>query len=98
MQKLQYIRRIVQNKYFLATVSFLVWMAFFDPKDWGLMDSRRLKLNELELSERTMVLRIKDAKKELALLKTSAQTIEKYARENYYMKKDNEDLFLVKTP
>jgi len=45
-----------------------------------------------------MLFRIKDAKKELALLKTSAQTIEKYARENYYMKKANEDLFLVKTP
>jgi cell division protein FtsB len=31
----------------------------------------------------------------LALLKTSAKTIEKYAREKYYMKKDNEDLFIV---
>ena len=35
--------------------------------------------------------------KELDLLKTNAQTIEKYAREKYLMKKDNEDLFIVNT-
>jgi len=29
------------------------------------------------------------------MLRTNAQTIEKYARENYMMKKDNEDLFIV---
>ena len=40
---------------------------------------------------------LKETRKELELLKTSAQTIEKYARENYYMKKDNEDLFIVNT-
>ena len=34
----------------------------------------------------------------LDLLKTNPQTIEKYARENYMMKKDNEDLFIINTP
>jgi cell division protein FtsB len=38
---------------------------------------------------------IKETRGELDLLKTNAQTIEKYAREKYYMKKDNEDLFIV---
>ena len=35
--------------------------------------------------------------KELDLLKTNALTIEKYAREKYMMKKDNEDLFIINT-
>ena len=40
-------------------------------------------------------LEITETRKELGLLKTNAQTIEKYAREKYLMKKDNEDLFIV---
>ena len=41
------------------------------------------------------VQQIADTRKELDLLMTNAQTIEKYAREKYMMKKDNEDLFIV---
>ena len=38
---------------------------------------------------------ISETNKDLDLLKTNPQTIEKYARENYLMKKDNEDVFIV---
>ena len=41
---------------------------------------------------------ITNAEKELQLLKNDAQSIEKYAREKYMMKKDNEDLFIVTPP
>ncbi|MBK7432733.1 MAG: septum formation initiator family protein [Chitinophagaceae bacterium] len=58
--------------------------------------TRRSKLQELKKSERHLVNEIAQTRKELDLLKTSAQTIEKYAREKYMMKKDNEDLFIVK--
>lgn len=88
---------VLKNKYFIAAVGFLVWMLFFDPKDWGLITSRNNKLKELKLSEQHLTLLIKDTKKELSLLKTDAASIEKYAREKFFMKKDNEDLFIVKT-
>ena len=88
---------VLKNKYFIAGVGFLVWMLFFDPKDWGLISSRNNKLKELKLSEQHLTLLIKDTKKELSLLKTDASSIEKYAREKFFMKKDNEDLFIVKT-
>ena len=45
-----------------------------------------------------MVKQIAETNKDLDLLKTNPQTIVKYARENYMMKKDNEDLFIVNTP
>jgi len=86
---------ILKNKYFIAIVLFLVWMIFFDPKDWRLINARSNKLSELEKSEKHLDNLIKDTRIELNLLKTNAQTIEKYAREKYYMKKDNEDLFIV---
>ena len=89
---------VLTNKYFIAGVGFLVWMLFFDPKDWGLMSARNNKLKELKISEQHLTLLIKETKKELSLLKTDAASIEKYAREKFFMKKDNEDLFIVETP
>jgi cell division protein FtsB len=85
----------IKNKYFIAVLLFFVWMIFFDPKDWTLIAARKNKLSELEKSEEQLENLIKNTRIELNLLKTNAQTIEKYAREKYYMKKDNEDLFIV---
>ena len=86
---------VLKNKYIIASILFIVWMLFFDPKDWGLINSSKNKLTELEKSEKQLDKMIKETRGELDLLKTNAQTIEKYAREKYYMKKDNEDLFIV---
>jgi len=73
-------------------------MAFFDPKDWGLLSARLDKLHDLQKSEQVLIKQIADTRVELNLLKSNAQTVERYSREKYLMKKDNEDLFLVKTP
>ena len=85
----------IKNKYIVAILLFVVWMLFFDPKDWTTISERQDKLEELQNSERVLTERIKNSRKELTLLKTSAETIEKYAREKYMMKKDNEDLFII---
>lgn len=98
MQYIHPILKVLKNKYVIASVAFLVWMLFFDPKDWGLITARNNKLSELKQSEKQLTLLIKDTRKELSLLKTDAASIEKYAREKFFMKKDNEDLFIVKTP
>ena len=87
-----------KNKYLIAAVFFVLWMLFFDPKDWSLIAARQEKLRELEKSEHQFNRQIAETRKELGLLKTNATTIEKYAREKYLMKKDNEDLFIVNTP
>jgi cell division protein FtsB len=88
----------VKNKYFIVSVLFVLWMLFFDPKDWGLINNRINKLHDLQESEKHLTQLITETRKELGELKTNAQTIEKYAREKYYMKKDNEDLFIVNSP
>ncbi len=98
MNSIKPILRLLKNKYLIATVAFLVWMIFFDPKDWGIMAARNSKYKELKESEKHLTLLIKDTKKELSLLKTDAASIERYAREKFFMKKDNEDLFIIKLP
>jgi len=95
MKFLTHIPNWLKNKYLLAGGFFVVWMVFFDPKDIPSGFERRSRLNELQSSERHLDELITDSHKELDLLKNNAQSIEKYAREKYMMKKDNEDLFVL---
>ncbi len=53
------------------------------------------KLSDLQKNEQHLAQQIAETQEELKQLKTNAQTIEKYAREKYLMKKDNEDLFII---
>lgn len=98
MKFLNHIPSWLKNKYLLTGSFFVIWMLFFDPKDIPSGFERRNKLNELQNSELHLDQLITDAGKELDLLNNSAQSIEKYAREKYMMKKDNEDLFILIPP
>ena len=88
-------KSILKNKFFIVTAFFLVWMGFFDPKDWSSIAEKKEKLQALTESEFNLRQKIKDTRSELNQLKSSAKTIEQYARENYLMKKDNEDIFII---
>ena len=85
----------LKNKYLLTGMAFLVWMLFFAKNDLFLQMERSKHSKELTKNEQYQSIQIIETHKELGFLKTSAQTIEKYARENYMMKKDNEDLFII---
>ena len=94
---LKLIPRWLKSKYFIAGVAFTVWMCFFDRNDLNLQWKRINELRNLQKSEKIMTELISGTKSELDLLKTSPSTLEKYAREKYLMKKDNEDLFIIAT-
>ena len=95
MKLLSHIPSWLKNKYLLTGVFFALWMFFFDPQDIGSDISHQSKLRELKKNEQHMNLLIAATRQQLEQLKTNAQTIERYAREKYMMKKDNEDLFIV---
>jgi cell division protein FtsB len=92
MKKLRY---IFTNKYLITGIAFAIWMMFFDRNDIPLQIRRIRELHTLKQSEKNMAVRIDETSKELELLKTNPETLEKYAREKYLMKKDNEDLYIV---
>lgn len=87
---------VIRNKFFLATLFFVIWMAFFDPKDWGNIASKKNELRQLQETEAALKQNIQTTKSALNALTSSAESIERYARENYMMKRDNEDIFVVK--
>ena len=92
---MQKFRRFFGNKYLITGIAFAVWMLFFDRNDITLQLKRVHELKKLKESEKVMDNRIGDTKQELSQLKTNPETLEKYAREKFMMKKDNEDLFIV---
>lgn len=89
------ILRGLTNKYFLASVFFIVWMFFFDHNDIVLGFKRRQELHELRDKKEYYQERIQSTREELNQLKQNASSLEKVAREKYMMKRDNEDLFII---
>jgi len=85
----------LRSKFFISFAAFTVWMLFFDERDVFTMNHHRQELRELQQSKKYYSDQINKEETELERLKNDPATLEKYAREKYYMKRDNEDLFLV---
>jgi|SRR6185312_8850272 len=93
--KLKKILGYLRNKYFTATLIFFVWICFFDRND--LISEIKLvyKIKKMK-AERTYYQQQTDATNEqLKELQTNPANLEKFAREKYLMKKDNEDVYVI---
>jgi len=87
----------LKNKYVLTALCFGVWILFIDDRDFVTTHFRHLKeLHKLEARKVYFEDQILTVRKELDQLKSNPGTLEKYAREKYLMKRDNEDLFVIK--
>jgi cell division protein DivIC len=79
----------------MASTAFVVWMLFFDRNDVFTQMERKSELNELKKSKAYFEKQIADNRRFSKDLQFNASAIEKYAREKYLMKRDNEDLFII---
>jgi|Wag4MinimDraft_19_1082662.scaffolds.fasta_scaffold01126_2 cell division protein FtsB len=86
---------LFKNKYLIATILFMVWMLFFDHNNIFLHLQYRKELNELKADKKYYQEQINLTRKEVDLIKSNPQAMEKVAREQYLMKKDDEDVFVV---
>lgn len=85
-----------KSKYILSLFVSAAWMMFFDDRDIVTTHFRHpQELLELQQSKTYYQQQINNTRTELQQLKLNTATIEKYAREKYFMKRDNEDLFVV---
>ena len=87
--------KILTNKYLLSTVFFVVWMLFFDQRDYFQERDRLEELKRLEAKKRYYVQEIAKTQQELIDLQNNPATLEKFAREHYLMKKDGEDIYII---
>lgn len=95
MKVISYILPIVRNKYLLSLIAFVIWMLFFDKNDIFTQMQRKRELRGLEESKAFYSGEIAKEKKVSEELRSNPAAIEKYARENYLMKRDDEDIFIV---
>jgi len=95
MKLLKRIPSYLRNKFILATIGFVVWMLFFDRNDVFTQAQRRGELNQLKRSKEFFEKQIAENRKFSNDLQFNASAIEKYARERYMMKRDNEELFII---
>jgi cell division protein DivIC len=85
---------IFKNKYFIAFTAFMVWMLFFDDNNFIEQFNRFQKLHQLKESSAYFNEKINAASTELKRRESDPSAYERIAREKYYMKKANEDVFI----
>lgn len=86
---------ILKNKYAITLTLFLGWIVFFDKNSLVNQYKDRQVLFELKKEKRYYQDEILNTRRQLNELLSDSRSLEKFAREHYLMKKDNEDIWLV---
>lgn len=82
------------NIYLLVTMFFIVWMLFFDTNSFRILWSLESKIDDLEQQKKELIRQIDEDRLMIQKLSDSIE-LEKFGREQYYLKKADEDIFIV---
>jgi len=85
----------VKNKFILTTFVFLLWMLVFDRSNWFYIIGELRSIHSLENEKEYFQKKIETDAEKFKELKTNDENLEKFAREQYLMKKSNEEIFIV---
>ena len=87
--------KTLANKYLIAFMVFSVWMIFIDDNNIFFLRKNVNKLKEYRVEKAYFLEKIKNDSIRLQEMKANAKNLEKFAREEFLMKKKNEDIFLI---
>ena len=90
-----FFKKYINNKYFYTGLAFVIWMVFFDQESFieqyklsqtvdGLESQKSFYLEEIEKNDQT-----------IKTLENDTAALERFAREKYYMKRDNEEVYVI---
>lgn len=90
-----FFRKYINNKYFYTGLAFVIWMLFFDQESF--IDQYHLSetLSDLEDQKTFYLDEIERNAVAIDMLENDTVRLEKFARENYYMKRENEDVYVI---
>jgi len=80
--------------YILILTAFVVWMVFFDTNSLRIHMELRNEIEKLEKQKKYLKEQIDQDKKVIEKL-SDPEELEKFAREQYYLKKKNEEIYLI---
>ena len=87
--------RVFRNFYVVATLVFLVWMVVLDSNNFIARYELSSKLGSLEDEKEYYEEKITEVQKDRDELFGDRESLEKFAREKYLMKKESEDIFVI---
>lgn len=82
------------NKYVLILVLFLIWMFFFDANNYFFHKELSDDIDALEDNKEFYKEEIQKDRSFIEKMKDSTE-MERFAREKYFLKKDNEDIYII---
>ena len=85
-----------KNKYVIVFVVLAVWLTFFDQNNFVYQYRLGKQIDELKSEKTFYEVEIQKLKEQREALSNDEEMLEKYAREQFLMKKPEEDLFLLK--
>lgn len=85
----------LKNRYSLTLIAFTVWMLFFDSNDAFMLYKLDSELQQIRSEKEYFEERIETTKADLDNLLNDNQKLEKFAREKYLMKNNDEDIFVI---
>ena len=85
---------ILTNIYILILTVFVVWMIFFDTNSLLIHMELKKEINKLEKQKEFLKEEIKKDKEIIDRL-SDPEELEKFAREQYYLKKKNEEIYII---
>ncbi|WP_406684738.1 septum formation initiator family protein [Seonamhaeicola sp. MEBiC1930] len=83
-----------KNIFILILVAFAVWMLFFDTNSWLIHHELNTDIEDLENEKEYYKKEIEKDNENIKKLSTE-EGLEKFAREEYYMKRENEEIFII---
>lgn len=83
-----------KNWFTLILATFIVWMLFFDANSWLIHHELNTDVEALENEKEYYKKEIEKDNKAIKKLSTP-DGLEKFAREEYYMKRDNEEIYII---
>ncbi len=83
------------NKYVLSILFFVIWLLFFDKNDFFTQRDLNKQLKKLYEEKRYYEMSIQKNKSTIEDFKNNIKNVEQFARERYWMKKDNEEVYVV---
>lgn len=86
--------RFLSNKYVLLSLIFAGWMIFLDSNSWFIHNELNQELNELEDNKNYYRNEIDKDKAVIEKLQDSVE-LEKFARQKYFMKRADEDIYII---
>jgi cell division protein FtsB len=86
--------KMITNIFVIILIPYLIWMFFFDENSFVVHQKFNKEIKELENTILFYETKIAEDKTIIEKLQDSLQ-LERFAREKYLMKKENEDIYII---